>query len=117
MSQLHAWSALALLGAFTLVAAAGTFAAVAGRGFTPVEWFRRVAIATAAVAVLAGALAYLAGARPAELLHLLYAVALLGVLPLGATFAAEAPPTARAGVLGGAAAIGLILAWRLFATG
>lgn len=108
---------MAVLVIFALVTLAGSSAAVAGRGFTAVEWLRRAGIAGAAFAILAGALAYLAGARPAELLHLLYAVALLGVLPLGATFAAEAPPPARAGVLGGAAAIGLILAWRLFATG
>lgn len=117
MSQLHAWSAVAVLAVFALVAVAGASAAVAGRGFAAVEWLRRAGIGVAAIAVLAGAFAYLTGARPAELLHLLYAVALLGALPLGATFAEEAPPTARAGVLGGAAAIGLILAWRLFATG
>ena len=117
MSQLHAWSAVAVLVTFALLAVVGGAAALAGRGFTVVHWLRAGAIGGAVIAVVAGALAYLAGARPGELLHLVYALALLGILPLGATFAEEAPPAARAGVLGGAAAIGLILAWRLFATG
>lgn len=117
MNQLHAWSAVAVVMIFALLAVAGAAAALAGRGNSMVERLHRGAIGVAAIAVVAGGLAYLAGARPAELLHLLYAVALLGILPLGATFAAEAPATARVGVLGGAAAIGLILVWRLFATG
>lgn len=117
MTQMHAWSAVAVIVVFALLVVAGGAAGMTRRGFMAVEWLRRGAIGIAAIALVAGAAAFLAGARPAELLHLLYAAALLGVLPLASVFAAEAPPTARAGVLGGAAAIGLILAWRLFATG
>lgn len=117
MIQLHAWSAIAALVIFVLLAVIGGVASTTGRAFVVVEWLRRGAVMVAAAAVAIGALLFVTGARPGELLHLLYAVALIGILPLGASFAAEAPPGARAGVLAGAAAIGLILVWRLFATG
>jgi hypothetical protein len=64
-----------------------------------------------------GGAAYLAGGRPTESLHFLYAVALLALLPLGATFAAEAPPRPRAWVMAVAFGVGLLLLWRLSATG
>ena len=64
-----------------------------------------------------GAVLYVVGRRPAEALHLLYAVAALGLLPLAASFAAEAPPRSRAAVLAVAGVLVAFLGWRLAATG
>jgi hypothetical protein len=75
------------------------------------------AIAVAVAAAGLGAVLFATGSRPDELLHLLYGIALIAILPLAMTFAEEAPPGARAGVVAGAAVIGLILTWRLFVTG
>jgi heme A synthase len=100
-----------------IVAIVGIAAARTDRAHRALEWLGRTALAVIGVTILLGAALLLTGARPAELLHLLYGVVLLGTLPLAQTFAAEAPARSRAAVVAGAALIGLILCWRLFATG
>lgn len=64
-----------------------------------------------------GVVLYLTGNRPGEVLHLVYGVAILGVLPLATTFASDAPPRARSWVLAVAGLLILLLAWRLLSTG
>lgn len=117
MTQLHAWAAVATIAAFAALAVVGGLAAMTGRWAGLVHWLRWTALALGAVASGIGLIVLVGGAQPTELLHLVYGVALVGILPLGATFAADAPPAPRAGVFAGAAIVGLILAWRLFATG
>jgi hypothetical protein len=117
MTQLHAWSALAAAVVFALLAIGAGAASLLGRGFVLLGWLRLATMAVALVAVAIGALLFATGARPDELLHILYGIALIAVLPLAMTFAEEAPVKARAGVVAGAALIGLILTWRLFVTG
>lgn len=111
-----------LLGSLVMVAAAlfavgGGIAVWLDRGHA---WVRRGAILLIAmllVQVLVGAIVYASGTRPREGLHLLYGVAILGVLPLAFSFASEAPPRPRSGVMAIGGAITLLLAWRLLSTG
>lgn len=117
MTQLHAWSALAAVAGLALVAVVGAVAAATGRGSGLAEQLRWAALSLAALAAGIGLILLVGGRQPAELLHILYGVALVAVLPLGASFAADAPPAPRAGVIAGAAVVGLLLAWRLVATG
>lgn len=67
--------------------------------------------------VVAGLIVLATGARPAEGLHFLYAIAALGLLALAGTFGSEAPPRPRAWILAAACAVLLLLAWRLASTG
>jgi hypothetical protein len=92
--------------------------ALALRGGSP--WTERLRIGLTAIIglqVVAGALDLATGARPAEGLHLLYGIAALAALPIAGTFAADAPPTARAWVLASTCGLLLLLAWRLASTG
>jgi hypothetical protein len=116
MVELHA------LGATVVMVAAGLFTIATGilalRGGSPiVEWLRRGMLTLVGIQVVIGAVVYLTGRRPHEELHLLYGLVALGVLPLGSSFAEEAPPGPRAGVLAVAGALLLGLGWRLAVTG
>lgn len=57
------------------------------------------------------------GARPAEALHLLYALLAVGAVPLANSFAVYRPPLQRALATLVGALVGLVLIARLFATG
>ncbi len=113
----HATGALFALGA-SLVLLAG--AALAAWRDVAHVWARRLALAVtallAAVAV-AGLFLLASGDAPADGLHLLYAIAVIGAVPLGLVFASEAPPRARSGVLAVVGFSTLLLVWRLFSTG
>lgn len=116
MTGLHAIGALVVMiaaGLFTL----GTGVVALRGGSSLVEWFRRAMLALIGIQVAIGAVVYLTGHRPHEELHLLYGLLLLGVLPLGSSFAEEAPPGPRAWVLTGAGVLLLVLGWRLWVTG
>lgn len=110
------------IGALVVIAAAGLFTVATGvialRGGSPIlEWLRRAMVALIGIQVAIGAVVYLTGRRPHEELHLLYGLVLLGILPLGSSFAEEAPPGPRAWVLTGAGVLLLVLGWRLWVTG
>ena len=107
-----------------IVAIAGlAFAIVAGVSAWLDRWHlvvRRLAPVLGGLLVLQvalGAIVLLSGARPSEGLHLLYGIVILAVLPLAASFAAEAPPRPYSGVLAVGGLVVLLLAWRLLATG
>jgi hypothetical protein len=116
VTLLHAAGALVVFAA----AAIGTLAAGAaglrgGAGW--VDALRKGVTAVVVVEAAIGAVAYLSGARPGEPLHLVYAVAAIGLLPLAAIFASEAPARPRSWVLAGALGILLLVLWRLSSTG
>jgi 4-amino-4-deoxy-L-arabinose transferase-like glycosyltransferase len=116
MAQLHSVGASVVLGA---VVVSGLIAIlIAIRGGSP--WTDRLRIGLMVVIglqVLAGLVLFATAARPRESLHLLYGLAALGILPLAASFASEAPPRPRAWVLAAACLILLVVAWRLASTG
>lgn len=111
-----------LLGTAILVAAA-VYLVVALVGAWLDRWHAGIARSGAAltgllaIQAVIGAVVYLSGVRPADGLHLLYGVVIIGVLPLAATFASEAPPRPRTGVAAAGGALVLLLAWRLLSTG
>jgi heme A synthase len=117
MAQAHAaggWIVLGAVAAFTLVAL--FFARFAD----PPAWLERARVALVLVLGMQaglGILTYAGGKRPSESLHLLYGVAILGVLPLARAFSSEALPRPRSGVLAAAGVVTLALVWRAFATG
>ncbi len=117
MVAVHETGALgALIASILLVA----FAAIAAWRDVAHAWVRRVAVAVAALfgaVALVGLVLLASGEAPAEGLHLLYAVAVIGAVPLGLAFASEAPPQARSSVLAVVGLATLLLAWRLFSTG
>jgi len=111
------------VGGLVALVAGGLFvvtAAVAAWRDLGHEIVRRLALVLVAVfgVVAAVGLAILAsGGSPADGLHLLYGAVLIGVLPLGLSFASEAPPRSRSGVLAIAGVAALLIIWRLFSTG
>jgi len=117
MSPLHSALALPLVLALAAFGLASVLAAWSDRGHAALMHARWILGAGLALEVLLGAGAFLGGSRPAETLHLLYGVALLAVLPLASSFAADAPPRARSGVMGFAGVVMLLLVWRLASTG
>jgi len=86
----------------------------------PQPWLDRGLLLSTAggiVAILSGGLLLATGARPADPLHLLYAVAVL-VVPLGARYLVRPGRVRRdAGVLALAAIVGLAVIVRLVQTG
>jgi 4-amino-4-deoxy-L-arabinose transferase-like glycosyltransferase len=117
MTQLHSALALPVLLAVAAFALASVLAAWLDRGHAPLQYARWVLGAGLALEVLFGVIAYLGGSRPAEALHLIYGIAVVAVLPLASTFAADAPPRARSGVMALAGLVMLLLIWRLLSTG
>lgn len=117
MQAVHAAGGMLLFGVtavFALVALALTVTRGSG---AILEWARRILTFLLALQVLAGALLFAMGDRPAETIHLLYGVIAVGTLPLADTFSSEAPARARAGILAVAAVVTLGLLWRLLGTG
>lgn len=117
MLQLHSALALPVLVVALAFALSAALATWLDRGHAWLLRARWVLGAGLIAQVVLGAIVYLGGSRPAEPLHLLYGLAILAVLPLASTFAAEAPPRARSGVMLLAGLVALLLVWRLMSTG
>ena len=116
MAQLHSIGASVVLGGLVVTGLAATLIAIRGGS----SWTDRLRIGLTVLIglqVLGGVVLFASGARPRESLHLLYGLAALGIVPLAATFASEAPPRPRAWVLATACLILVVVAWRLASTG
>lgn len=117
MTGLHEVAALAVVAAATLLTVAALLAAVFDRGHAAMPrlaWaFTGLAVAQAAIGVVLLA----TGREARETLHMLYALALVGVMPLALNFAEDAPDRARSAVVAAAGVAALLVCWRLFATG
>lgn len=120
MGQLHAigaWVVVAMVIGFGLAATALAAFDRAGRGRQLLRILRVTVGVVIGLEALLGAVLFVGGAAPAEVLHLLYGLAVLAVLPIAASFADEAPPRSRAGVMAAAALVQLLLIWRVYVTG
>ena len=87
---------------------------VAGPAF---EWFQAAVVSVFLVAGASGALLLVEGLRPAEGLHLLYAVVALAVIPLARSFLARASGRAASVLLLVAFVVLGAVTYRLFTTG
>jgi hypothetical protein len=118
LADLHGTLGFLILVAALLFVLVAAITAWLGRGGD--AWIARLRLVFEAillVQVVVGAIVFLTGARPTEWLHLVYGIAILAVIPLATTFASEAPPRSRSGVLAVAGLVILLLAWRLLSTG
>lgn len=116
MTEMHAALGIVVIVAGVLFI---VVAAVAG-AFGRERWVdvgRRAVMTVVVAQVVLGVVIYASGTRPQQPLHLLYGIAVLAPLPFARSFAAEAPPKARAWVdaLAGLVLVGV--SWRLLATG
>lgn len=117
MSSLHVLGALAALAISVLLAVGGGLASWRDLLHEPMRIAAFAAVAVYGLVALLGIATMITGPAAREWLHFVYAAALLGAVPLGLTFASEAPPRARTGVIAAMGAVALLLVWRLFATG
>lgn len=117
MSTLHALGAVVILAALALLAIGSGVSAWQDRWHRPAELLRRAVLGLIGLQVVIGGVLWLSGERPREPLHLLYGIGILALIPLAESFAVDAPPNLRRGVIAVAAVIGLPLVWRLFVTG
>lgn len=117
MAALHGTVGLVVLVVLALFAIIAAGAAWLDRWPALILSLRWVVGALLVAQVALGALVYLSGARPSDGLHLLYGLAILAVLPVASSFAADAPSRSRSGVMAAAGLIGVLLAWRLLSTG
>jgi heme A synthase len=84
------------------------------------EWVRRLALVATGVFGLQGVVGLvlmLLGGEFREGLHLLYGLGLVFAVPLGLSFASDAPDRARSWVVAISGVAALLLVWRLFSTG
>lgn len=86
----------------------------------PAGWAERLdglLLVVLAVAIAGGLGLLVGGARPHELLHFVYAVVVIGALPIAGTLSRGASPRARGLSSLAGALVALIVVARLFATG
>lgn len=117
MAGLHLIGSIVTLVAAGMLVVGGGMAALADRGHAAVGPLAVLAMGVFVAQSLLGVPVLLAAGGPSEVLHLLYGLALIVLIPLARAFVADAPDRARSGVLAVAGLVALALAWRLFATG
>src|SRR2546430_14840541 len=116
MAQLHSIGASVVLGGLVVTGLAATLIATRGGS----SWTDRLRIGLTVLIglqVFGGLVLFASGARPRESLHLLHGLAALGIVPLAATFASEAPPRPRAWVPPSPGLTLVVGAWRPASTG
>lgn len=117
MPDLHAVIGWATLAAGAALLIASGLATALDRWHESVRRFTGIVLAVFAFQGATGLALLAMGNGPGEGLHIVYGLGLVAVIPLGATFASDAPPRARSAVLAVTAVTALLLGWRLFATG
>jgi hypothetical protein len=117
VASLHEVGALVALGAAALFVATAVVAAWRDVGHEVVRRLALALVVVFGVVAAIGLAALVSGGSPADGLHLLYGAVLIGAIPLGLSFASEALPRPRSGVLAVAGVAALLIIWRLFSTG
>ena len=117
MSELHAAAGTGVLAGAAGFAVIGGILAVLERAPAWLEWLRTALVVTIVLQAAIGLLVVVSGRGPAEEIHWLYGVVILGVPVLAGSFVEEAPPRQRAAVFALAGLLVAVLAWRLAATG
>ena len=87
------------------------------RWFHVGEWFQAAVVALLVVVAASGLVLVLAGGRPADGLHLLYAGLAIGAVPAARSFAGRASGRSAAVAMLAAFLVLAVLLYRLFTTG
>jgi hypothetical protein len=117
VTRLHAVAGPALLVGLAVLAIACAILALLDRAPRVLEALRLVALALLVAQGVLGLVLVLRGDGPREFLHWIYGVAIVVVLLLPGGLDPAPSARVRSGTLAGAAAIGVLLAWRLWSTG
>jgi hypothetical protein len=117
MSELHAagWPLFAI--GLALLGLAAAVAAMRGRRPAALEWSRRAALVALVAQASIGLALAARGAAPSELLHWIYGAVVIGVLLVSGSLPAEVADGPRSWALAAGSAIGVVLVWRLWASG
>lgn len=117
MSGLHAgaWPVVAV--GLAGIAGLAVVAAVRDRFPAPLEWLRRAALVVLVAQASIGLALAVRGGGPSELLHWIYGAVVVGVLLLPGMLEATTAPGRRSWALAAGCAVGVVLVWRLGASG
>ena len=117
MSGLHAgaWPIVAV--GLAAIAGVAAVAAIRDRFPAPLEWLRRTALVVLVAQASVGLAIAVRGEGPSELLHWIYGAVVVGVLLAPGALAPDGPPGRRAWALAAGSAVGVVLVWRLWASG
>jgi hypothetical protein len=83
----------------------------------PAAWIGGLLLLLLLVTIAGGLGLFIGGARPRELLHLVYAVIGLGAVPVAESISAKASPRGQAAATLAGAVVALVVVARLFGTG
>lgn len=115
---LHRYLALASVAAVVAVGTEGLVRAAWARAPGALAGWASTLALFAFVMTIAGGLGlFVSGARPKEMLHLVYAALVLAAIPLANSLSAKASPRLRGLATASGAIIALVVVWRLFSTG
>lgn len=117
MSVLHAgaWPVVAI--GLAGIAGLATVAAVRNRFPAALEWLRRAALVVVVAQASIGLALAVRGSGPSELLHWIYGAVVVGVLLAPGALEATTAPGRRSWALAAGSIIGVVLVWRLWASG
>lgn len=117
MSELHAaaWPSLAI--GLAVVAVIAAVSGLRGRWPASLEWLRRAALVLLVAQGGIGLALAVRGAAPGELLHWIYGVVIVAVLLMPGSLPPKTTAGRRSWILAGGSTIGVILVWRLAASG
>lgn len=117
MARAHSFGAVVLLVATVAFVVFALISIRSERARASLDKARSALVALVGLQIVVGLVMLATGDEPGESLHFLYAGLALVALPAASSFAFEAPPKARAGVLGAAGILILAMIWRLWVTG
>ncbi len=117
MTDLHALIGPALLLVLIGLAAVATVAALRGSAPASLDTLRRVVLGAVVAQAAIGLALAVRGNEPREWLHWVYGVAIGGALLAPGMLRPELPEQRRATAMAVGAALAVVLAWRLSATG
>ena len=87
------------------------------RWFHVGEWLQAAVVALLVIVAASGLVLVLAGGRPADGLHFLYAATAIGIIPLTRSFAGRASRRSASAAMLAAFLVLAVLLYRLFTTG
>jgi hypothetical protein len=118
LARLHTFPGLVMVAGLAVLAVMAAVLAILDR--PPMPWFdfaRRVLLGIIVAEAAIGLVLALRGSEPDEWIHWLYGGILIAALLLPATLVTNGSARSRSAALAAAAALGAVLAWRLWGSG